>query len=115
MVCPAPEQCHTVGTCEPTTGACSNPVNSGGSCGTPSCSQSNPPAVISAGTCQADGSCGGQTTTSCSGFTCSSGSCAASCTVGTNEGCATSYSCVGETECVPGTGTDTGTGTGTGH
>ena len=115
VVCPAPEQCHTVGTCEPTTGACSNPVNSGGSCGTPSCSQSNPPAVISAGTCQADGSCGGQTTTSCSGFTCSSGSCAASCTVGTNEGCATSYSCVGETECVPGTGTDTGTGTGTGH
>src|SRR5262249_12809754 len=33
VVCTAMDECHDVGTCDPTTGQCSNPPKTGGSCG----------------------------------------------------------------------------------
>jgi len=47
VVCPAPDQCHTAGTCNPLTGACSNPPVANGT----ACSDGN--ACTTADTCQA--------------------------------------------------------------
>jgi hypothetical protein len=57
VVCTASDQCHDAGLCDSSTGVCSNPVRTG------SCSDGN--ACTTGETCQADGSCGGGTTTVC--------------------------------------------------
>src|SRR5258705_360389 len=49
---PAPDQCHTAGTCDPATGACSNPAKPNGT----SCNDAN--ACTQSDTCQA-GACVG--------------------------------------------------------
>lgn len=57
-VCQALDQCHTAGTCDPTTGVCSNPVNVGAAC-------IDGNACTTGETCQQDGTCGGGTATIC--------------------------------------------------
>jgi hypothetical protein len=50
VVCPLPDQCHTAGTCNPTTGTCSNPIKANGA----ACEDGNP--CTSNDTCQ-NGAC----------------------------------------------------------
>ena len=69
ITCAASDQCHTAGTCDPTTGTCSNPTaaNSTSCTGTDKCNQTY--------TCQG-GTCTGSNPVSCSGGkTCQGGTC----------------------------------------
>jgi hypothetical protein len=59
VVCPAPDQCHTAGTCNPATGVCSNPAKADGT----ACNDGN--ACTQTDTCQA-GVCVGANPKSCS-------------------------------------------------
>ncbi len=58
VVCPAPDACHTAGTCNPMTGVCSNPNKADGT----ACSDAN--ACTQTDTCQA-GVCTGQSPVIC--------------------------------------------------
>src|SRR5947208_2877250 len=58
VVCPAPDQCHDAGTCNPTTGTCSNPVKPNGS----ACNDDN--ACTRTDTCQS-GACTGRNPVVC--------------------------------------------------
>src|SRR5207244_1404540 len=53
VVCPAPDQCHDAGTCNPASGACSNPAKPDGS----TCSDGN--ACTQADTCRSGVCTGG--------------------------------------------------------
>jgi hypothetical protein len=75
VVCAASDQCHSVGTCNPSTGACTNPTKTNGT----SCSDGN--ACTSGDVCTS-GTCGGATVAAgtscgaaqvCNGTACSSG------------------------------------------
>jgi lysophospholipase L1-like esterase len=59
VVCSASDQCHTAGTCSPTTGACSNPAKPNGS----ACTDAN--ACTQADSCQG-GACVGSNPVTCS-------------------------------------------------
>ena len=61
VICTATDTCHVVGTCNPSTGVCSDPVKASGT----ACDDGNPDTT--ADTCQ-DGVCGGSL--SCAGKTC---------------------------------------------
>jgi hypothetical protein len=67
IVCAALDGCHNVGTCQPSTGACTNPPKTGGSCNDgDACTQND--------TCQ-NGTCQGTAMSCGSGLHCSGGSC----------------------------------------
>src|SRR5206468_2248401 len=70
VVCPAPDQCHDAGTCDPATGTCSNPVKPNGStcndgnactrtdtCQTGACVSSNPVVCTPQDQCHDAGTC----------------------------------------------------------
>jgi immune inhibitor InhA-like protein len=130
VVCAAPDQCHTAGTCNPGTGVCSNPAKTNGT----SCNDGN--ACTQADTCQA-GACTGASPVTCTaadqchgagtcnpgtgacstpaladGTSCNDGSaCTQSdtCQAGTCAGgnpvvCAAADQCHGAGTCNPGTG-----------
>ncbi|HTB61660.1 MAG TPA: RHS repeat-associated core domain-containing protein [Polyangia bacterium] len=60
VICAPQDQCHVAGTCDPTTGACSNPVAANGT----ACNDGN--ACTSGETCQA-GACTGGAAVTCAG------------------------------------------------
>jgi uncharacterized protein (TIGR03382 family) len=79
VVCPAPDQCHTAGACDPTTGVCSNPAKPDGagcddgdacttmdSCMAGVCTGKNPVTCPSGDQCNDPGTCDPATGT-CSG------------------------------------------------
>jgi hypothetical protein len=107
VTCTASDQCHEVGTCDPSTGTCSNPVRTGG------CDDGN--ACTVGETCQANGNCGGGSDrTDCTDDNpCTDNSCdpATGCVITDNTGpcsdgtaCTTGDVCSGGS-CVPGTAT----------
>ena len=106
VTCSASDACHDVGTCNPSTGVCSNPVRTGG------CDDGN--ACTVGETCQANGTCGGGSARTCTDSNpCTDNSCdpAAGCVVTNNTAacsdgtaCTTGDICSGGS-CVPGTTT----------
>ena len=78
---------------------CADPF--GQTCAISVCVGSTPPSVTPAATCGHDGSCPIPAAVPCNGFSCSAGSCATTCTVGTNAGCASGDYCSGGTSCLP--------------
>jgi hypothetical protein len=81
VICTALDLCHNVGTCQPSTGTCTNPAKTGGTCndGDP-CSQND--------SCQS-GTCQGTPMSCASGLHCSAGSCACD-----SSSCSGSKTCV---------------------
>jgi len=71
VTCPASDQCHVAGTCDPATGACSNPAApSNTPCGSPG------GACVTGGTCDGQGSCIGGTAVDCDdGYSCTQDLC----------------------------------------
>lgn len=70
IVCPAPDQCHDMGTCSPTTGLCDNPTKTNGTpcmdtsfctqtdtCQAGVCTGSNPVVCVAADECHNVGTC----------------------------------------------------------
>src|SRR5439155_1401340 len=131
VVCTAADQCHTAGTCNPTTGACSNPAKANGAlcsdgnactltdtCQAGACVGTNPVVCTASDQCHTAGTCD-RTTGACSnpakadGAPCNDGSactrtdtCAAGACVGTNPVvCTASDQCHTAGTCNPATGT----------
>ncbi len=69
VVCPAPDQCHDAGACNPATGVCSNPSKADGA----ACSDGD--GCTQNDTCQAGACTGGNPVTCALGASCSAGSC----------------------------------------
>ncbi|HVW27339.1 MAG TPA: MYXO-CTERM sorting domain-containing protein [Polyangiaceae bacterium] len=90
VVCPVPDQCHTAGTCNTSTGTCSNPVKPDGT----ACDDAK--ACTTPDTCTA-GVCGGAARVCNDGIACTVDSCSESaggCTVNTSAcQCTTNAAC----------------------
>src|SRR5205814_978672 len=131
VVCPASDQCHTAGTCNPATGTCSNPAKPDGApcndgstctrsdaCAAGACVGTNPVVCTASDQCHAAGTCN-PATGACSnpakadGAPCNDGSactrtdsCVAGACVGTNPVvCTASDQCHTAGTCNPATGT----------
>ncbi len=92
VVCTASDQCHTAGTCNTSTGACSNPVATGGTTCVNDC-------VSGTATCNSSGQCTG--TNAADGTTCNGGNLCltgGTCASGTCSGGAAKI-CSGEDAC----------------
>jgi N-acetylneuraminic acid mutarotase len=91
VVCAALDACHLAGTCDPQSGACSNPPQQSGTlCGLAQCSGStlNAPYL-----CDGNGACVAGPPQECAPFTCANGACKTSCMV--TADCASGALCVG--------------------
>jgi Concanavalin A-like lectin/glucanases superfamily/Beta-propeller repeat len=129
VTCPAPDQCHTPGTCNPATGVCSNPTKADGAacndgnactqtdvCQAGVCTGSNPVTCTASDQCHVAGTCDPSTGTcsnppkangtSCNdgnactiGDICQNGTC-----VGTPKTCTASDQCHDAGTCDPTTG-----------